>query len=132
MIPALRDAAREFFDALGPSNPLAGREREFWLVLFALVVDDTTKPADLTDDIVLAIYATELAIDFLELAPAFPAPRNVDAPGAALAAHQPGSSVDGSWGRPLVTAGNGARTVALGVQASMSDSESGPGMRGAA
>jgi hypothetical protein len=93
MIPRLRAHARAFANALPSPSPLDDprRARLFWTILVALVVDDTTYAVDLTDDLVVAIYATAVAADFLELdAPAFPTSGHAD-PGAAIAAHSTGS-----------------------------------------
>lgn len=90
-ISALRQHARAFADALPRPSPLDDpkRARAFWLVLLALVTDDTSRAAALTDDLVIAIYATALAIDLIEDASAFPAPGRTD-PRAAFAAHSTG------------------------------------------
>lgn len=67
-IERLRAFAREFADALPTPNPLQDPAwaRTFWTVLLTLVVDEAVIADDLTDDMVLGIYATAVAAEFLE------------------------------------------------------------------
>ena len=67
-VERLRVLAREFADALPSPNPLQDPSwaRAFWPVLLALVVDESVIADDLTDDLVLGIYATAVAAEFLE------------------------------------------------------------------
>jgi len=67
-VERLRVLAREFADALPTPNPLQDPSwsRTFWAVLLALVVDEALIADDLTDDLVLGIYATAVAAEFLE------------------------------------------------------------------
>lgn len=116
-IERLRRFARQFADALPTPHPLQreSNARAFWLVLVALVVDDSTVPDDLTTNPVLGIYAAAVAAEFLDLerdfeherddfmralldAPALPAPTSPPGPRAAfspcLAAHSTGRTGD--------------------------------------
>lgn len=112
-IERLRRFARQFADALPTPHPLQreANARAFWLVLVALVVDDSTVPDDLTTNPALGIYAAAVAAEFLDLerdfeherddfmralldAPALPAPTSPPGPRAAFAAHSTGRTGD--------------------------------------
>lgn len=68
-IERLRAFARSFVDALPAPNPLQDHAaaRAFWMLLLSIVVDETCVAEDLTEDVVLSIYATAVAVEFLEL-----------------------------------------------------------------
>lgn len=67
-VERLRAFARQFADALPVPNRLQDEAaaRAFWVVLLALVVDDACVATDLTGDLVIAIYATAVAADFID------------------------------------------------------------------